>query len=77
MTFDTPTVLAIIGGAATLGGGLATGLWHAAMHVGRLTNTQELHDGRLDEHDRRLDRHDERIAEQEDRMGHFVGGVPR
>jgi hypothetical protein len=73
---DMQTIVAIVSGAAALGGALATGLWHAAMHVGRLTNTQQLHGGQLDQHDKRIDRHEERLDDQEDRLGRFVG-LPR
>ncbi len=58
---DVQTTVAIVAGAATLGGGLATGLWHAAMHVGRLTLKQEDQSRRIDRHDERLDDHDDKL----------------
>lgn len=58
---DLLTAIEIVGAAGSLGGAFATGLWHAAMHVGKLTVRLEQHGAKLQTHEEKLDDHDQEL----------------
>jgi hypothetical protein len=48
---------------------IVTGLWHAAMYVGKLTVKVDRHEDRLNQHESKLDDHDHEFR--------FLKGLPR
>lgn len=56
---STESILAVIGFAATI----TTGLWHVAMHIGKLTNQMSRHSDQIKNLEYRDDGHDERIRD--------------
>lgn len=51
VTISTSEVLTVIAGTVAI----VTGLWHAAMYVGKLTVTVDRHEDRLNDHESELE----------------------
>ena len=62
----TGEILAVIGVAISL----TTGLWYAAMHIGKLTNRVDRHEDIIKNLEYRDDTHDERIRDIMAMQGH-------
>jgi len=57
----------VILAAVVMGVTIATAIWHAAMHVGRLTVRMERVEGTVIVHGTRLDAYDRRVGESDRR----------